>query len=146
VFGSRGAIAAAIAQAMRQVEQEGRGRPHMRQEGRGIGLAPKILAYKTERGYTRWSEPQAGFPKSTCASMARAQILVDLGLRDPRLLTNNEEVVGPKAWLGDFEQVPIQVRRAQREIPENETREAGHLFDAYCVLRMRIEGGKVPVG
>ena len=116
VFGSRRCdCGPQLHQAMRQVADAGRGViVYMRQEGRGIGLAPKIKAYKLqEQGLdTVEANKKLGFDMDLREYGLGAQILVDLGLKTIRLLTNNpKKLVGLKGYgLEIIEQVPIRVK------------------------------------
>jgi len=102
-------------QAMRQIAEAKRGViVYMRQEGRGIGLAPKIKAYKLqEQGYdTVEANQKLGYEMDLREYGLGAQILVDLGLKTIRLLTNNpKKIVGLEGYaLEIVEQVPIRVK------------------------------------
>src|SRR6058998_1459828 len=116
VFGSKRCdCGPQLHQAMRQVAEAQRGViVYMRQEGRGIGLAPKIKAYKLqEQGYdTVEANRKLGYGMDLREYGLGAQILCDLELKTIRLLTNNpKKVVGLEGYgLEIVEQVPIRVR------------------------------------
>lgn len=86
---------------------------YMRQEGRGIGLKDKLRAYELqEKGAdTVEANEQLGYPPDLRDYGIGAQILMDLGLKTIRLLTNNpRKVVGLDAYdLKVVERVPIEI-------------------------------------
>jgi 3,4-dihydroxy 2-butanone 4-phosphate synthase/GTP cyclohydrolase II len=136
VFGSRRCdCGPQLHQAMRQVAEAGRGViVYMRQEGRGIGLAPKIKAYKLqEQGYdTVEANQKLGFEMDLREYGLGAQILADLGLRTIRLLTNNpRKIVGLEGYgLKIVEQVPITVKPNPHNLRYLKTKreKLGHLL------------------
>ena len=116
VFGSRRCdCGPQLHAAMERIEKEGAGVIlYMRQEGRGIGLGPKIQAYKLqEQGLdTVDANLKLGFPMDLRDYGFGAQMLCDLGLKTIRLLTNNpKKVVGLQGHgLEILEQLPIRVK------------------------------------
>jgi 3,4-dihydroxy 2-butanone 4-phosphate synthase / GTP cyclohydrolase II len=122
VFGSRRCDCGdQLHAALQQIDQAGSGvLVYMRQEGRGIGLAAKIRAYKLqEEGLdTVEANEKLGYPMDLREYGTGAQILVDLGVRQIRLLTNNpKKVVGLEGYgLNIVEQLRIKAP----ENPHNE--------------------------
>lgn len=114
VFGSRRCdCGSQLHAAMRRIEEEGAGvLVYMRQEGRGIGLAAKLHAYKLqEEGLdTVEANERLGFPMDLRDYGLGAQILAELGVKKIRLLTNNpRKVVGLEGYdLEIVEQVAIR--------------------------------------
>jgi 3,4-dihydroxy 2-butanone 4-phosphate synthase/GTP cyclohydrolase II len=124
-------------QAMAQVEAEGKGVIlYMRQEGRGIGLVPKLKAYRLQKEEgldTVEANRKLGFGADLRHYGIGAQILFDLGVRQIRLLTNNQaKVVGLQGYgLEIVERVPIQVPANEHNSRYLRTKKdkLGHLLD-----------------
>ena len=122
--------------AMRAIAQEGHGVfLYMRQEGRGIGLHNKIKAYALQDNGmdTVEANESLGFPPDLRHYGVGAQILVDLGVRKIRLLTNNpKKVVGLGAYgLEIVDRVSIQVEPNSENERYLETKrlKMGHLME-----------------
>ena len=101
--------------AMQMIEEAGRGVVlYMRQEGRGIGLLAKLKAYELqEKGMdTVEANVALGFAPDLRDYGIGAQILVDLGLRKFKLMTNNPVKITGLAGYGleITERVPIEVQ------------------------------------
>jgi 3,4-dihydroxy 2-butanone 4-phosphate synthase/GTP cyclohydrolase II len=121
--------------AMKLIAEAGRGViVYMRQEGRGIGLHNKIKAYKLQDGGmdTVEANEALGFPADRRDYGIGMQILVDLGLSQLRLLTNNP---GKRAGLEGYglevvERVPISATPNKHNVRYLETKRAkmGHML------------------
>ncbi len=100
--------------AMRMMDEEGAGvLLYIRQEGRGIGLANKLKAYcLQDQGLdTVEANVELGFKPDMRNYGIGAQVLVDLGVKKMRLITNNpKKLVGLQGYgLSVVEQVPIRI-------------------------------------
>lgn len=100
--------------AMDMMEKEGAGvLLYLRQEGRGIGLVNKLKAYEYQRQGmdTVEANEKLGFKADMRDYGIGAQMLVDLGVKKMRLLTNNpKKMIGLEGYgLTLVEQVPIEV-------------------------------------
>jgi 3,4-dihydroxy 2-butanone 4-phosphate synthase/GTP cyclohydrolase II len=101
--------------AMEMIDKEGVGVIlYLRQEGRGIGLVNKLKAYSLQLNDgldTVEANKKLGFEDDLRDYGLGAQILVDLGVRKMRLLTNNpKKMIGLEGYgLSIVEQIPIEV-------------------------------------
>ncbi|MFQ5933407.1 MAG: bifunctional 3,4-dihydroxy-2-butanone-4-phosphate synthase/GTP cyclohydrolase II [Dehalococcoidia bacterium] len=121
--------------ALQAISKEGRGVfLYMRQEGRGIGLHNKIKAYALQdHGLDTVEANEAlGFPADRRDYGIGMQILVDLGIREMRLLTNNPaKRAGLEGYsLKVVERVPIKgtVTKHNRRYMETKKKKLGHII------------------
>jgi len=135
--------------ALMMVENAGRGVViYMRQEGRGIGLANKLRAYKLqEEGKDTVEANEAlGFKADLRDYGLGAQILADLGIRKMRLMTNNpKKVVGLSSYgLEIVERVPIEVPANMRNAGYLETKRVklGHMLQPHGGFVVHANGGE----
>ncbi len=122
--------------ALEMIEEAGKGAlVYLRQEGRGIGLANKLHAYKLqEEGYdTVEANLELGFMADKRDYGIGAQILRDLGLKNVRILTNNPKKVSRLEVYGITvaEQIPLKAQPSEHNVDYLRTKKnrLGHLLD-----------------
>ncbi len=122
--------------AMRVIAKEGQGVIlYMDQEGRGIGLSNKIRAYALQdHGIdTVDANIQLGFQSDHRDYGIAAQILLDLGISQVHLLTNNPHKITSleSSGLKVMERVPIKVEYCKENINYLKVKKTkmGHLLD-----------------
>jgi len=121
--------------ALKKIAAEGRGvLLYMRQEGRGIGFSNKMLAYVLQdQGMDTVEANNAlGFDADLRDYGTGAEILVDLGIKELRLLTNNPMKISGLEGFGlkIVERIPIEIGQNARNIRYLRTKKEklGHLL------------------
>lgn len=121
--------------ALQRITQEGKGTViYLEQEGRGIGMINKMRAYELQdKGRdTVEANEELGFKADLRDYGIGAQIMVDLGLKKLRLLTNNpKKVAGIEGYgLEIVESVPLKTEPNEynRRYLETKHRKLGHIF------------------
>jgi 3,4-dihydroxy 2-butanone 4-phosphate synthase/GTP cyclohydrolase II len=122
--------------AMEMIEKEGSGAViYLRQEGRGIGLANKLHAYKLqEQGLdTVQANLRLGFRADRRDYGIGAQIIRDLGLRQIKILTNNPKKISRLEVYGIkiVEQIPLRAKPGPHNVNYLKTKKyrLGHFLD-----------------
>jgi 3,4-dihydroxy 2-butanone 4-phosphate synthase/GTP cyclohydrolase II len=137
VFGSfRCDCGEQLRKALRLIAEEGTGvLLYLNQEGRGIGLANKLRAYALQdvgRDTVQANE-ELGFQPDLRDYGIGAQILVHLGIKRMRLMTNNpHKLIGLEGYgLEIVERLPLQVRPGKHNVHYLRTKyeKLGHYFD-----------------
>ena len=124
--------------ALSIIRREGRGiLVYMRQEGRGIGLVNKLKAYELQdQGKDTVEANHAlGFRADLRHYGIGAQILLDLGVKNLRILTNNpKKIVGIEGYgLRVVERVPLEIPAtdANRRYLTTKRDKLGHIFSSF---------------
>ena len=123
--------------ALREIATEGQGvLLYLPQEGRGIGLAGKLQAYRLqEQGYdTVEANEQLGYPADARSYDAAVEILSDLGITTARLMTNNAAKIQALHERGiSVERVPLEIVPGENNERYLHTKQQrlGHLLAAF---------------
>jgi len=138
VFGSKRCdCGEQLKKAMELIKKEGKGVVlYMRQEGRGIGLVNKLKSYELQdKGLdTVEANIKLGFKPDLRDYGIGAQILVDLGVRKMRLMTNNpKKIIGLEGYgLKVVERIPAETKPHDKNIIYLKTKKKklGHMLDS----------------
>ncbi len=121
--------------AMALIEKEGSGVIlYMRQEGRGIGLVNKLKAYELQdKGMdTVEANEELGFKADLRDYGIGAQMLVDLGIKDMKIITNNpKKIIGLEGYgLKVAERVPLEIPPHEKNVKYMKTKKKkmGHIL------------------
>ena len=144
VFGSsRCDCGEQLDESLRFLQEQGRGvLLYLRQEGRGIGLTKKISAYALqEQGLdTVEANLALGLPEDMRDYQAAAEMLLDLGVREVRLLTNNPAKIEglERHGVEVVERVPLWISPNPSNLGYLRTKreKMGHLFPMAVALEV----------
>jgi 3,4-dihydroxy 2-butanone 4-phosphate synthase/GTP cyclohydrolase II len=144
VFGSsRCDCGEQLADSLRFLQEQGRGvLLYLRQEGRGIGLANKVSTYALqEQGLdTVEANLALGLPEDMRDYRVAAEMLLDLGVRRARLLTNNPAKIEGLERYGVevVERVPLKISPNPSNLAYLQTKreKMGHLFPEAVALKV----------
>jgi 3,4-dihydroxy 2-butanone 4-phosphate synthase/GTP cyclohydrolase II len=120
---------------------------YLRQEGRGIGLANKVSTYALqEQGLdTVEANLALGLPEDMRDYRVAAEMLLDLGVRRARLLTNNPAKIEGLERYGVevVERVPLGISPNPSNLAYLQTKreKMGHLFPEAVALEVVARGG-----
>jgi 3,4-dihydroxy 2-butanone 4-phosphate synthase / GTP cyclohydrolase II len=133
--------------SLRLLQEQGRGvLLYLRQEGRGIGLANKISAYALQdRGLDTVEANHAlGLPEDARDYRVAAEMLLDLGVRRARLLTNNPaKIEGLERYgLEVVERLPLGITPNPSNVEYLRTKreKMGHLFPTAVLPEVAWQG------
>ncbi len=138
LFSQRCDCGAQLQAALQKIAQQGRGLLiYLRQEGRGIGLANKIRAYKLqdEGADTVEANQRLGFPADMRSYNLCLPILQHFGINSVRLMSNNprKDRVLTELGIEVSELIPLQVNRNpyNEQYLRTKALKLGHRFKEY---------------
>lgn len=131
-----------LATAMQMVDKEGAGVVlYLRQEGRGIGLVNKLMAYALQENGrdTVEANEELGFKADLRDYGIGAQVLKDLGLSKIRLMTNNpKKIIGLRGHgLQVTDRVPVEIcpTSSNEKYLKTKYEKMGHLFSIFNMTK-----------
>lgn len=124
--------------ALKKINEEGKGALiYLRQEGRGIGLINKLKAYVLQdKGMdTVQANLALGFPEDLRDYTVGAQILVDLGVKNIKLMTNNPKKLSGLSSYGlkIVERIPLEVSYNEKNkyYLKTKKKKMGHILEFF---------------